>query len=354
MSAVVFIEIEDKSRISQCRRRAKVAAKEMGYSEVDRERVSIAVTEAVSNVVRHAGRGFFLMQPMKLSESGGDELAVVVWDEGPGIAHIGQCMKDGYSTAGGQGIGLGAMKRLSDVFELYLPQTGGLVVGMSFSGGGDLKSIQPPRDALWDIFATSLAKPGQSVSGDAWAIESWDRGLKVLLVDGLGHGPKAHQAATRAVDCFATVRDLEGESIMLALNEALKGTRGAVAAVAEVDNVAGSTRFTGMGNIFGRLINGTETSQLTSVSGTVGYNMRNPRSFEYPWFEDSMIILHSDGVGSRWDLGKFPGISYSRSSIIAGALLRGYRKVSDDSSIVCIKSNSKGVGGRSTVSRNAT
>ncbi|MDQ8181106.1 ATP-binding protein [Pelagicoccus sp. SDUM812005] len=328
-----LIEIEEKSRISQARRRAKAAAKALGFSEVDRERVGIAVTEAVANVLRHAGRGHFLLQPLEEAE----ELAAIVWDEGPGISNLGQCMSDGYSSAGGQGIGLGAMKRQSDTFDLYSPPEGGLVVAMSFRKRCSLKPETPPKRALWDAFATCLPMPGQTVSGDAWAIREWTRGLKILLVDGLGHGPKANLAASRAVDCFSEVYAEDGESVMLALNEALRGTRGAVAAVAEVDRLSGTVRYTGMGNIYGRLFTATESTQLLSMSGTIGYHMRAPRSFEYPWTEDSMIVMHSDGVGSRWDFSKFPGLAFSRSSLVAGVLAGGFRKLSDDSSIVCVK-----------------
>lgn len=336
MTAPTYLEVEEKSRISQSRRRAKAAAKNLGFSDVDCERVGIAVTEAVSNVLRHASRGFFLAQPIE-DRSGRRELSIIVWDEGPGISNVSQCLKDGYSSAGGQGIGLGAMRRLSDAFGLYTPPSGGLVVSMTFREGCILKPTAPRGGALWDVFGTALSMPGQGVSGDAWAVEPWSRGLKILLVDGLGHGPKANVAAIRAVELFRNVFEDEGKSIMLSLNEALKGTRGAVAAVAEVDTLAGQVRFTGMGNIFGRLINNTEVSQLISVSGTVGYHMRQPRSFEYPWFDNSMIVLHSDGLGSRWDISKYPGALYSRSSVLAGALLGGFRKTTDDCSIVCAK-----------------
>ncbi|MDQ8203990.1 ATP-binding protein [Pelagicoccus sp. SDUM812003] len=326
------IEIDDQSRVSQCRRRAKALARSLGFSEVDRERVGIAVSEAVSNVLRHAGSGVFLAQPSRLFAE--PCLTVLLWDRGPGISNLDRSLEDGYSSADGQGIGLGAMKRQSDGFELYSKPKGGLVVSMRFRKRGPMKRSASPDVSYRNVFATAIPMPEEADSGDAWAVEKRSGVWKLLLVDGLGHGTKAAKAARLAVERFGTVADLAGESIMYSLNDALKGSRGAVAAVAEIDESRGRLRFTGVGNIFGRLFTNGALSTMTSSSGIVGYQMRTVSSYEFDWNKDSMIILHSDGIGSKWLLDSYPGLAFSESSIAAGVLLSDFRKQSDDSSIL--------------------
>lgn len=329
-------EIDDQSRIAQCRRRVKAMARTLKFSEVDRERVGIAVTEAVTNVLRHAGRGRFLAQRMEGPQ--GPFLIVLVWDEGPGISNYSRCLEDGYSSAGGQGIGLGAMRRQSDAFEMYSKPKGGLVVSMTFWKRCKSTAELPESGAFRNLFASALPMPGEVESGDAWAVAEVSGVFKILLVDGLGHGTKAAKASSLALNCFKDVAGDPGDSIVKSLNEAMRGSRGAVVAVAEIDPSAEQLRYTGIGNIFGRLLVDGITSQLTSTSGIVGYQMGKVQSFEYDWKKDSMVVLHSDGIGSKWSLSSYPGLGYCQSSTVAGTLLSDYRKYSDDSSIVVLSS----------------
>src|SRR5690606_26160681 len=99
---------------------------------------------------------------------------------------IGASLRDGYSTAGSPGTGLGAIKRLSDEFDIYSAPGKGVAL-LARLRSRRPQSVTPPTPL--EIGAVCLPKPGEEVNGDAWAVE-WRNGhCVILVVDGLGHGP---------------------------------------------------------------------------------------------------------------------------------------------------------------------
>lgn len=335
MKLPVVCEIDDVSRIGECRRRAKVLGRGIGFSEVDRERIGIAVSEGVSNVLRYADSGYFLAQ---VDRVGGEEaVTVLIWDQGPGFANVSRCLEDGYSSGKGQGIGLGAMQRQADIFKIHSAAGEGAVVSMTFLAKGKRPPEKQDGTAEWDIFGTAIPLPGEIVSGDAWAAARSGSVAKILLVDGLGHGPKAETAAKAAITYFSENTQLDGHELMHGLHAALRGTRGAVAALADIDRDSGRMRFTGIGNISAKLYSPEKTQHLVSLGGTVGYQIGKVKTFEYDWSEVSVLTLHSDGLSGKCGLKKFPGLFEAPASTIAGRMLSGHRKLSDDCSVVVTK-----------------
>ena len=110
---------------------------DIGLSESDIGRVAIVVTEATTNLVEHAPQGQLLARAF--DRNGVAVIEALALDQGPGIANIGESLRDGYSTAGSPGTGLGAIKRLSDEFDIYsTPGKGGaLVVAIVFAKAGE-------------------------------------------------------------------------------------------------------------------------------------------------------------------------------------------------------------------------
>ena len=92
-------------------------------------RVALVVTEAATNILKHAGSGDILLRGLAAGDARGVEVMAI--DKGPGIANIAQAMRDGISTAGSSGIGLGAMQRLSDEFDLHADATHGSALRMA-------------------------------------------------------------------------------------------------------------------------------------------------------------------------------------------------------------------------------
>ena len=147
----------------------------------------------------------------------------------------------------------------------------------------------------------------------------------ILVVDGLGHGIHAFDAAQQALRAFWKHAGERPESILHALHGALHETRGAVAGVAEIDWDKRALRWAGAGNIAGTLapVEG-KASSLVSHSGTVGQNVTRFQEFTHPWPEAGLLVLHSDGLSSRWTLEPYPGLTRKDPSLIAGVLYRDF------------------------------
>src|ERR1700729_3815140 len=119
------LQIEDVSQVGECRRTAQHLAEAHAFDPTLVGRVGIVATELANNVVRHAGRGELLIQA--LGDDAGVTIELVAIDRGPGM-HLDTCMRDGYSTAGTAGTGLGAVLRLSSLFDVYSVAGEGTVV----------------------------------------------------------------------------------------------------------------------------------------------------------------------------------------------------------------------------------
>src|SRR5690606_20385529 len=98
----------------------------LGFAEPDAERVALAATELATNLVRHAIDGELLIAVC--SEQGQRGVELISLDGGPGMRDPGACFRDGYSTTGGAGTGLGAAQRLSDLLDLYSQPGEGTVI----------------------------------------------------------------------------------------------------------------------------------------------------------------------------------------------------------------------------------
>lgn len=98
------------------RRKARDYAVECGFSSVDQTRLMTAGSELARNMVLYAGGG--VVEIAVLFEGGRTGVRLVFVDSGPGIADLDQAMRDGYTTGGGLGLGLGGARRLVDEFEI--------------------------------------------------------------------------------------------------------------------------------------------------------------------------------------------------------------------------------------------
>ena len=109
-------------------------------------------------------------------------------DGGPGMTDVQRCLQDGYSTAGTPGNGLGAVKRLSDEFDVHsTPGKGTVIVSR-------IATSTAPSNAF-AVGAVCLPFPGEEVCGDTWRSVEREREIAVMVADGLGHGPEAAVAA---------------------------------------------------------------------------------------------------------------------------------------------------------------
>jgi hypothetical protein len=247
------------------------------------------------------------------------------------MANPEDCFRDGHSTAGSAGTGLGAVRRLASLVDVYSRRPGGTAIVARVRAGA---AAAAPR---WEVGAVRIAKAGEDVCGDSWAASEIGDAYSVLVADGLGHGLGAADAAHAAVRCFETSPSLGPGDQVSAMHLALRGTRGAAVAVARVSRRAGIVVFAGVGNVAGSIVDKEHARQLVSLSGTAGHMVRKVNEFTYPWSADALLVMHTDGLGGRWDLSQYPGLSERDPSLVAGVLFRDFSRGRDDVTVIAAR-----------------
>ncbi len=310
--------IDDGSKVGESRR----AAQELTNFEFNADlagKVAIAATELANNLLLHAGGGELLIQTLGVDDSATLELLAI--DRGPGMADISRCMSDGYSTTGTPGTGLGAVRRLAREFDIYSMPGEGTIVMARFGARKDLR-----------YGTVSVAMPGEIECGDAWHVATDADTTAVLVVDGLGHGTFAAEAARTCVAAFSSAPWDAPRDILQRANRLMSKTRGGAAAVARFSN--GSLSYAGVGNISGHLVSTEKSQGLVSHNGTLGLHQRHSQQIEYNFAGGNLLIMHSDGVSARWDLRQRPELLRAHPAIIAAALYRDHGRDRDDVTVV--------------------
>jgi len=319
--------VSESSAIAAARRAGNGLGIILGLGETVAGKVALVITEAATNILKHAGSGDILLRGLAAGDARGIEVMAI--DKGPGFDNVEQAMRDGMSTAGSYGVGMGAMQRLADEFDLHADTTHGSALRMAVWGSG-----QPPHRSEWTVGAICLPLPSEELCGDAWSCAGNDTQLLLMMADGLGHGPDAARASDAAVALVQPGSTFAPASMLQLAHAALHGTRGAAVAVACLDSAANELRFAGIGNISVSLHGGDRARHLVSHNGIVGSNMRKVQEFAMPLTDDAMLIMHSDGIGTRWDLEHYPGLSQRHPALIAAVLYRDHVRGRDDAGIV--------------------
>ena len=140
----VLIEVRDSSATGEARREAWRVAGQAGFSEEELGRAEILITELATNLVKHGAGGYMLVGP---SDASSGTIEILALDNGPGIEDVGKALRDGHSTTGTAGTGLGAVSRQADFFQIYSrPKKGTGILARIRSAdaaqiGGDRKSV---------------------------------------------------------------------------------------------------------------------------------------------------------------------------------------------------------------------
>jgi anti-sigma regulatory factor (Ser/Thr protein kinase) len=328
------IWIADTSQIGEARRSASRAARWAGLDETDCGRAAIVATELATNLIRHARDGEMLIITGNSAQVNGIDMIAI--DRGPGMADPARCCADGYSTIGSLGQGLGAIRRLSTVMDIYSAPSRGTAIHARIEKE-KAAAPGPVREASW--CAISVPAPGESQCGDGWHLARSQALLSAAVVDGLGHGPLAAQAAQAAIAAFQRDPFASPDQYLAKAHADLRATRGAAVACAHIDMGRGKLCFAGVGNISARLFSDRTQSAraLTSHNGTVGLQLGRVQQFEYDALEGDLLLMHSDGLTSRWKLADYPGLSRRSPALIAAVLYRDFKRGRDDATILVVR-----------------
>ncbi|MCA1556102.1 MAG: ATP-binding protein [Acidobacteria bacterium] len=339
------MEIRDEAQVGAVRRAVHVYAGEIGFTERELAEIDIVVQEVGTNAARYAKGGGQIHFTTTLGAEPGLELFYT--DQGPGIYDLERVVRDGVSTGGSLGAGLGAVRRLSDEFEIYstIQGTGRLASLARWTTHGTAillrKWVATARLSDKTHAATarrigvwSRPHPKEDKNGDAYFVRSRAGQTLIAVIDGLGHGPGAHEASQVALE---TLADWQGESlkdVFHAAHAALRPTRGAVMGACIMDTTRGSFAYAGVGNIEVRVFNAPEPVRPIPNNGTLGARLDKVRVWSYAWAEGATVVLSSDGVSASWDINDYPGLLQKSPQLLAGILMRDYGRDSDDATVL--------------------
>jgi anti-sigma regulatory factor (Ser/Thr protein kinase) len=214
------IAVHDATQISEARRTAQLLADRLEFSETRRGEVGIVVTELARNALVHGKKGHVLILPVVDETS--PRLDIVAIDRGPGITNLGQALEDGFSTSTTPGTGLGAVKRMANDLQVFsMPAK--MTAVMARLG---LRRGEEMRDGS-GIGAVCVPIKGEKLCGDGWGYHRRGHTDSFIVVDGLGHGPSAAEAAHEALHIFELYPEMGPAELLDEMHHAMQKTRGA-------------------------------------------------------------------------------------------------------------------------------
>lgn len=330
LSGTLRFEIREESQVGEARRGTVQLAANLGYSETATAKLALAVTELGTNLVKHAGAGGLLLVQFLARGQRETRAQIFALDRGPGIPDLPQALMDGFSTTGTAGKGLGALIRLGSTFDIYSLPDRGTAIFLEIPFDSRVESST-------DIGGVSTNFPGETVCGDGWDIRADEEADTVLVVDGLGHGDRAREAATTAMSEFERADRTDVARLLTTMDGALRKTRGGAVSIARVSRALGRVDYSGLGNVNGLIVQDGHHAQLVSTNGIVGTGNGRARTFSYPFGPRSVLVMSSDGLSSRLEPAGYPGLFQRSAPLIAAVLLRDYTRHRDDATVAVVK-----------------
>ena len=270
------VTVTEASQVSEARRRAVAVAQAVGFDETAAGRVALVVTELATNVVKYGVPGEILVGTYE--DGTGSGVEILALDKGPGFSDLGSALRDGHSTGGSAGEGLGAVRRLADAFDIASRPGAGTAVMARLSG------LRPAlSDALPTFGAVTVPLRGETANGDAYAMRERADGWTAIVAD------------------------------------------------------TGILTFTGIGNVQGAVVSGPVTKRTVSLAGTAGHAARRIQEFEYPMRPDDLFVLCSDGIATGWSLDAVPGIAGAHPTLVAGLIYRDFARARDDATVLVVR-----------------
>jgi len=327
----ISLQADDRSYFSLLKKEIHQRLLNVGMDAARIAEVDIITAEMTSNLFKYADGGEILFGTF--NENGTPYVELISIDKGPGMRNPSRMMQDGMSTSNTLGAGLGSIKRLSDTFDLYSIVGWGTVVLSRIYVG-----TKPSQKKGLLIRPIVVSKPGEHTSGDGFTFKINTKGFKVMLGDGLGHGPAANLAVNEGAKAFRIFPDASPVETLRFVHSSIKKTRGMVANVTTFDNDKGEWSTAGIGNIASKWIGPSGSKNQMSYNGIVGHNIPNTMNDQkFSVSEYNQLVLCSDGIKTRWEISKYHGILHHDPSILAAAIYKDHARHTDDMSVIVIK-----------------
>ena len=197
----------------------------------------------------------------------------------------------------------------------------------------------PPWPAALECGEAGAPLAGESRSGDLAVFAPYEGGALVAVIDGLGHGEAAADAAEAAGAILSTRPDDPPDLLLKRCHDGLRSTRGAVATLAWFDIATGGLSWTGIGNVEGRLVRadrqrGDAADSPTLFGGVLGWSLPAVRVVRTQLAPGDCVVMATDGVAADFGSSLIPGVPATQQ---AERALASHSRGSDDALVVAVR-----------------
>jgi serine phosphatase RsbU (regulator of sigma subunit) len=152
-----------------------------------------------------------------------------------------------------------------------------------------------------DIGVAQLARSGEVHSGDRHVVRTVAARTLIGVIDGVGHGLGAAQAAAAAASVLETYEGASVAKLLESCHERLRDTRGAAVTLIVVDTAARVLEWVGVGNVAAALVriepSGTHSvRELLIRAGLAGSSLQSTEALHVSIAAGDTIVLATDGV----------------------------------------------------------
>jgi anti-sigma regulatory factor (Ser/Thr protein kinase) len=156
--------VTEASQVAEGRRLVLWLASRLEFSEERAGQAALIASELGTNLAKHARGGELLVRPLSTADGDLAGIEVLSLDKGPGMPETALARRDGYSTTGTLGHGLGAIQRQADQLDIYTHTTGTAIAARIWRE-------RPPADtgqSRFEVGAVHVSHPTEEVCGDDW------------------------------------------------------------------------------------------------------------------------------------------------------------------------------------------
>lgn len=305
----------------------------IGFDTTEIASLAIVAVELAGNLVRHHALNGSISVSTVMSE-GRTGIQIISTENGPGIDNISLALADRRSSVEAGGTELGAVRRQMDEFEVHSSVPGRAA---DDHGGIVITARKWPANARaprFEFYACSRPLVSQNANGDAWFVHEDHLGLFLAVVDGLGPGEVAASAAARAISHLRGNPTRSPGRLVDELHAAMRGCRGAAIALIRIRMPERRLLHAGIGNVQARLCP-PQGAAFVTRPGNLGVGPAPGRRVkEQDWPPDATLVVASDGLSTRWDLGDQADLMTGDVEAIANHLMHNFGRWTDDATVV--------------------
>jgi anti-sigma regulatory factor (Ser/Thr protein kinase) len=316
----------DDASVSVARELCRARGAELGLDRTVIESAAVAASELVRNHLVHGRRGQFAV--LAVERSGVPGLELVAADLGLGIADPERALAGPGPSPRSLGAGLSGARRMTHEMDVDVRWGEGTCVRA--------RIFAEPVPRRREVGILGRAFEEEPMSGDHAAFVRTSGALVVTVVDGIGHGPLARDAADRAVEAWRERAGLSPAAILDACEDELAGTRGVVMAVARLDEDLAAIEHAAVGNVTTRLDGHRRSRSLAGSASTLGARGARKRvAVESGALDDGEVLLmFTDGLTSRAGLSDEADLFREHPIVIAQRLLADFGRTTDDALVL--------------------